>query len=90
MRKRCCEVGKFTQRHHRDTEKISGGAMHIHHIAIAVNDLEGSVQYAIQCGATVADKQFSKNWTVMFDPFGHPFCLCQMKSIMESADFKLL
>lgn len=67
-----------------------GAQQQMAHMDFAVNDLEGSVQYAIQCGATVADKQFSKNWTVMFDPFGHPFCLCQMKSIMESADFKLL
>jgi len=60
------------------------------HIDFAVNDLGESVQYAIHCGATIADEQFSDNWRVMFDPAGHPFCLCQMKSIIESAQFALL
>lgn len=60
------------------------------HMDFAVNDLEKSVQYAINCGAKVADEQFSDNWRVMFDPAGHPFCLCQMKSIIESSDFALL
>lgn len=60
------------------------------HLDFAVNDLEKAVQYAIDCGATVADKQFSNDWRVMFDPAGHPFCLCQMKSIIESTHFALL
>lgn len=60
------------------------------HIDFAVNDLEKAVQYAIRCGAIIADEQFSDNWRVMFDPAGHPFCLCQMKSIIESEDFALL
>lgn len=60
------------------------------HIDFAVNDLEKAVQYAIHCGATIAGKQFSDSWTVMFDPAGHPFCLCQMKHVFESPDFALL
>lgn len=60
------------------------------HLDFAVNDLEKAVQYAVQCGATVANKQFSDDWRVMFDPAGHPFCLCQMKSIIESQHFGLL
>lgn len=60
------------------------------HLDFVVNDLEKSVQYALQCGATIADKQFSDHWTVMFDPAGHPFCLCQMKAIIESDHFALL
>ena len=59
------------------------------HLDFAVNDLEGAVQYAIRCGATVADEQFSDHWRVMFDPAGHPFCLCEMKSVFESAHFAL-
>ena len=59
------------------------------HIDFAVNDLEKAVQYAIQCGATIAEKQFSDNFTVMFDPAGHPFCLCQLKHIFESPHFAL-
>ena len=60
------------------------------HLDFAVNDLEKSVQYAIDCGATPASKQFSDGWRVMLDPEGHPFCLCQMKSLIESANFALL
>ena len=60
------------------------------HIDFAVNDLEKAVQYAVHCGATIADEQFSDNWRVMFDLAGHPFCLCQIESIIESAQFVLL
>ena len=60
------------------------------HLDFAVNDLEKSVQYAIDCGAIPASKQFSDGWRVMLDPEGHPFCLCQMKSLIESANFALL
>jgi predicted enzyme related to lactoylglutathione lyase len=60
------------------------------HMDFAVNDLEKAVHHAIHCGATMADEQFSNNWRVMFDPAGHPFCLCQMKSIIESTHFGLL
>jgi predicted enzyme related to lactoylglutathione lyase len=51
------------------------------HLDFVVNDLEKAVQHAIHCGAKISDKQFSKDWTVMFDPAGHPFCLCLMESI---------
>ena len=60
------------------------------HMDFAVNDLEKAVQYAMHCGAVVADKQFSDSWRVMLDPAGHPFCLCQMKSLIESGRFALL
>lgn len=60
------------------------------HLDFAVNDLEKAVEYAVQCGARIADDQFSDSWRVMFDPAGHPFCLCEMKPIMESPGFALL
>lgn len=60
------------------------------HMDFAVNDLEKAVQYAIHCGAIIAEEQFSNDWTVMLDPAGHPFCLCQMKAIMDSPHFGLL
>lgn len=60
------------------------------HLDFVVNDLEKAVQHAIQCGAKVAEDQFSDDWKVMFDPSGHPFCLCPMISLMESDDFALL
>ena len=59
------------------------------HLDFAVNDLETAVQYAVQCGATIADKQFSDGWKVLFDPARHPFCLCRMKDMMESPLFAL-
>lgn len=59
------------------------------HMDFAVNDLEQAVQYAVHCGATVAEEQFSQDWRVMFDPAGHPFCLCRMKEMMESPQFAL-
>ncbi len=60
------------------------------HLDFAVNDLEKAVQHAIHCGAIIADEQFSDSWRVMFDPAGHPFCLCLMKTIFESSHFALL
>ena len=60
------------------------------HLDFAVNDLEKAVEYAVRCGAAVADEQFSNDWTVMLDPAGHPFCLCQINSVIESGDFALL
>lgn len=60
------------------------------HLDFAVYDLEKAVAHAVQCGATVAEKQFSSDWRVMLDPAGHPFCLCQMKAMMESPHFALL
>lgn len=60
------------------------------HLDLAVNDLEQAVQHALHCGATVADTQFSDHWRVMLDPAGHPFCLCRMKEMFDSAHFALL
>ena len=60
------------------------------HLDFAVDDLEQAVQYAVRCGASVADAQFSEGWRVMLDPAGHPFCLCQMKSMLDSTQFALL
>lgn len=59
------------------------------HLDLAVDDLEKAVQHAIACGAKTAEKQFSEGWRVMLDPAGHPFCLCQMKPMMESPQFAL-
>ena len=67
-----------------------GAQQQMAHMDFAVNDLEKAVQHAIHCGATIADKQFSDGWRVMFDPAGHPFCLCEMKAVIESPHFGLL
>lgn len=60
------------------------------HLDFAVNNLDEAIQYAVHCGATIAENQFSDDWRVMLDPAGHPFCLCQMKTVFESPDFALL
>ena len=63
---------------------------HMAHLDFAVNDLGKAAQHALHCGATIAGEQFSDHWKVFLDPAGHPFCLCQMKSIFESDHFALL
>ncbi|SDT43509.1 hypothetical protein SAMN04489812_5825 [Microlunatus soli] len=47
------------------------------HLDIGTTDLDGSVAWAIECGATPADHQPSDHFRVLFDPDGHPFCLCR-------------
>lgn len=47
------------------------------HFDFAVSDIKKAIQHAVECGATIAPVQFSADWTVMIDPAGHPFCLCQ-------------
>jgi predicted enzyme related to lactoylglutathione lyase len=59
------------------------------HIDFVVNDMEKAVQHAIRCGASIADDQFPDSYIVMFDPAGHPFCLCLMKSVIEDTRFAL-
>ena len=40
-------------------------------------DLEVAVADAVALGATVAQHQPQTNVRVLFDPAGHPFCLCE-------------
>ena len=47
------------------------------HLDLAVSDIKTAIQHALNCGATMASTQFSDQWTVMIDPAGHPFCLCE-------------
>lgn len=67
-----------------------GAQQQMAHLDFAVNDLEAAVQYAVGCGATLAQEQFSDGWRVMLDPAGHPFCLCKMDALFGSPDFALL
>lgn len=67
-----------------------GAQQQMAHMDFAVNDLEQAVQYALETGAKVAAQQFSDGWRVMLDPAGHPFCLCQLKAVIESPQFALL
>ncbi|HWR22331.1 MAG TPA: VOC family protein [Feifaniaceae bacterium] len=48
------------------------------HLDFMVNgpeEMELAVAHAISCGAKKADIQYSDQWTVLFDPEGHPFCI---------------
>jgi predicted enzyme related to lactoylglutathione lyase len=47
------------------------------HFDFQVGDLEDAVAEAVTLGATVAGSQTRENVRVMFDPAGHPFCLCR-------------
>ncbi|MDX6223809.1 MAG: hypothetical protein QOE64_185, partial [Frankiales bacterium] len=42
-----------------------------------VGDLDSAVADAVSLGATLAEHQPQPNVRVLFDPAGHPFCLCQ-------------
>lgn len=68
----------------------AGAQQQMAHLDLAVNDLEKAVEHALRCGASVAQTQFTDDWRVMFDPAGHPFCLCPMKAVIESEHFALL
>jgi len=46
------------------------------HLDFQVSDLEAAIEHAVRCGAVVAPVQFGKDWVVLLDPAGHPFCLC--------------
>lgn len=60
------------------------------HIDFAVNDLATAVEYAKACGATLCSQQFSNQHSILFDPSGHPFCLCLMDDVIAGPNFKLL
>lgn len=47
------------------------------HLDIAVDDIEASVAWARQAGATLAGHQPQEHVRVLLDPAGHPFCLFQ-------------
>jgi catechol 2,3-dioxygenase-like lactoylglutathione lyase family enzyme len=46
------------------------------HFDFEVEHLERAVNDAVSMGARLADVQPKENVRVMFDPDGHPFCLC--------------
>jgi hypothetical protein len=46
------------------------------HFDFQVGDLESAVAEAVALGASVATEQPQENVRVLFDPAGHPFCLC--------------
>ncbi len=46
------------------------------HLDIVVSNLDESVAWATEMGATLAEFQPQPDVRVMLDPAGHPFCLC--------------
>lgn len=51
------------------------------HLDFAVQDIDAAVQFAMSLGATKPHTQywqpdFGPQWITLFDPAGHPFCLC--------------
>lgn len=45
------------------------------HFDFCVHNLSEAVEYAVSCGAKIADTQYYKTSVTLFDPSGHPFCL---------------
>lgn len=55
-----------------------GGQQKQMHFDFQVKDLPAAVEEAIRLGATKSPEQFGGDqFITMFDPQGHPFCLCQ-------------
>ncbi|MCL2322807.1 MAG: VOC family protein [Oscillospiraceae bacterium] len=59
----------------------SNEQMIMEHLDFTVQDIETAVQYALSLGATKSLVQywqpgFGPEWVTLFDPAGHPFCLC--------------
>lgn len=47
------------------------------HFDFQVQDIQSAVAFAEELGAKKADNQFGNDeFVTMFDPAGHPFCLC--------------
>ncbi|MEU0885218.1 VOC family protein [Lentzea sp. NPDC005914] len=55
---------------------VDGRQRPMMHFDFQVGDLESAVAEAVSLGASVAELQPQPNVRVLFDPAGHPFCLC--------------
>jgi hypothetical protein len=55
---------------------VEGEQRPMMHFDFQVGDLNAAVAEAIALGASLADHQPQENVRVLFDPAGHPFCLC--------------
>lgn len=64
--------------------EVEGQQQQMAHIDFAVKDLESSCQHALDCGARLAEQQFSTDYTVFYDPAGHTFCLCLIEDAFEA------
>jgi|SRR6185312_6221126 len=55
---------------------VEGGQRPMMHFDFQVADLDAAVDEAVALGAVVAGFQPQEHVRVLFDPAGHPFCLC--------------
>ena len=55
----------------------SGDQRPMMHFDFQVGDLDAAVADAVSLGASVSSHQPQQNVRVLFDPAGHPFCLCR-------------
>ena len=55
---------------------VTGHQRTMMHLDVQVDDLDAAVADAESLGAELAEIQPRANVRVMFDPDGHPFCLC--------------
>ncbi|MGI6664555.1 MAG: VOC family protein [Christensenellaceae bacterium] len=46
------------------------------HLDFHVEDVAEGVAHALACGATLSPVQTDASFQVLFDPAGHPFCIC--------------
>lgn len=56
---------------------VDGRQRPMMHFDFQVGDLDSAVAEAVALGASVAPDQPRDNVRVLFDPAGHPFCLCR-------------
>jgi catechol 2,3-dioxygenase-like lactoylglutathione lyase family enzyme len=56
---------------------VTGHQRTMMHLDVQVDDLDAAVADAESLGAELAEIQPQANVRVMFDPDGHPFCLCR-------------
>lgn len=56
---------------------VDGDQRPMMHLDFQVGDLEDAVSEAVAMGASLASVQPQENVRVLFDPAGHPFCLCR-------------
>ncbi|MFC5833847.1 VOC family protein [Nonomuraea insulae] len=54
---------------------VPGAQNATQHLDIHVPDLAAGVEWAVACGAVLAEFQPQQDVRVMIDPDGHPFCL---------------
>ncbi|MET7520623.1 VOC family protein [Streptomyces sp. NPDC005480] len=55
---------------------VDGEQRPMMHFDFQVGDLDSAVAEAVALGARMAEHQPQESVRVLFDPAGHPFCLC--------------